>query len=77
MAAILYSRICQIVFRFVFKGIGMTFHYAKKLSCNTKMHDLDVRLPTMIGITLCPHWRDWTKSTTNNWLRGISEGNSA
>ena len=46
MAAILYSRICQIVFRFVFKGIGMTFHYAKKLSCNTKMHDLDVRLPT-------------------------------
>ena len=47
MAAILYSRICQIVFRFVFKGIGMTFHYAKKLSCNTKMHDLDVRLPTI------------------------------
>ena len=46
MAAILYSRICQIVFRVCFKGIGMTFHYAKKLSCNTKMHDLDVRLPT-------------------------------
>ena len=52
MAAILYSRICQIVFQFYFKGIGMTFHYAKKLSCNTKMHDLDVRLSTITCILI-------------------------